>query len=476
MSRYSYLLLLAGILYSNLTQAQIPDTSRVYTYREFFQQVINYHPVVQQSDLIAESARRDLLIARGGLDPSIQGTFDRKVYKNREYFNRSDFFLKVPVWLGGADLKVGYDRNVGVTLSDDIRTGPEGITYLGLTVPLGQGMLIDYRRATLRQAVLFQDIADAERVKAINKIVLTAAKDYWNWYFAYQQYRLIQDFYQLAETRFQATRQRALIGDIAAIDTTEALVTLQDRQVQYSQAVLDLQNARLVLSNHLWGNQQVPLELPEDAIPQQTAGRILTDATLNDLLQQARLRHPDLIKFEIKRQQLRIDERLGREMLKPSVNINASTLYRGLSFNGSETKSGFPYLDENYKFSVDLYFPLLFRKERGKLQQIRIKQLQNDLELTQARREVNNEINVAYNEVKLLEDQILVQQRAVQNQELLLNAEVRKYNIGESSLFLVNTRESKLNELRVKIESLRTKYEKALATLLFAAGLADWQQ
>ena len=76
----------------------------------------------------------------------------------------------------------------------------------------------------------------------------------------------------------------------------------------------------------------------------------------------------------------------------------------------------------------------------------------------------------------LLELELMKHQRAVQNQELLLNAEVRKYNIGESSLFLVNTREAKLNELRVKIESLRTKYEKALATLLFAAGLADWQQ
>jgi outer membrane protein TolC len=448
----------------------------VFTYREFHQQVIDFHPVVQQSDLIIESARRDLLIARGGLDPSIQGTFDRKVYKDLEYFNRSDFFLKVPVWLGGADLKVGYDRNVGVTLSDDIRTGPEGITYLGLTVPLGQGLLIDSRRATLRQATLFQNIADADRVKAVNKIILTAAKDYWNWYFAYQQFQLIQDFYQLADTRFNAIRQRASIGDIPAIDTTEALVTLQDREVQLTQAAMDLQNARLVVSNHLWGRGLVPLELPEDAIPQQSMGRILDESTLNELVQLARQRHPDLIKFDIKRQQLRIDERLGREMLRPAINLNASTLYRGLSFNGSETKSGLPYLDDNYKLGIDLYFPLLFRKERGKLQQIRIKQLQNDLDFTQAQREVSNEITISYNEVKLLENQIQVQRRAVENQQLLVSGEIRKYNLGESSLFLVNAREAKLNELRVKIESLVTKYEKSLATLLFAAGMADWQQ
>jgi outer membrane protein TolC len=476
MVRYSLLLVLTVGLLAQAAYAQAPDDSRVFTYREFYQQVIDFHPVVQLSGLITELASRDLLIARGGLDPSIQGTFDRKVYKDLEYFNRSDFFLKIPVYLGGADLKVGYDRNVGVTLSDDIRTGPEGITYIGLSVPLGQGLLIDYRRATLRQATLFQDIADADRVKEVNKVILTAAKDYWNWYFAYQQYRLLDEFYQLADVRFRAIRQRALIGDLPAIDTTEALVTLQDRQVQLAQASLDLQNTRMIVSTHLWGKGQVPLELPEDAIPQQSLGRIIDDATLTGLLQRARLRHPDLIKFDIKGQQLRIDERLGREMLKPTVNLNASTLYRGMSFSGLETKTGLPYVDDNYKLSVDLYFPLLLRKERGKLQQIRIKQMQNDLELTQAQREVSNEISIAYNEVKLLENQIRVQQNAVSNQALLVQGEIRKFNLGESSLFLVNAREAKLNELQVKIEALKSKYEKSLATLLFASGQADWQQ
>ncbi|MBU1820801.1 MAG: hypothetical protein KKG00_04710, partial [Bacteroidetes bacterium] len=148
----------------------IGQDTLLFSYQEFYEQVINYHPIVKQSILIAESAQQDLLIARGGFDPKLEGSFDRKVYKSREYFNRGDVYLKVPIWLAGADLKIGYDRNVGVTLSDDIRTGPEGISYIGFNVPIGQGLLIDYRRATLRQARIFQDIADTERVKLINKI------------------------------------------------------------------------------------------------------------------------------------------------------------------------------------------------------------------------------------------------------------------------------------------------------------------
>ncbi|MPR36902.1 TolC family protein [Salmonirosea aquatica] len=448
--------------------------SLVFTYQTYYEQIVAHHPVIKLSGLITESAQRELLIARGGFDPKLEGSFDRKVYKAKEYFNRGDVFLKVPVWLGGADLKLGYDRNVGETLSDDIRTGPEGISYIGLTVPIGQGLFIDNRRTTLRQARLFQDVADAERVKMINKIVLTAAKDYWNWYFSYRQYALSAEFYKLADTRYRAVRQRTQLGEAAAIDTVEALVTLQDRQVMLQQSELELRNARLLLSNHLWGQDQLPRELPEAAIPQGTAGRIISAGELDTLLRMARQRHPELLKFEAKSQQLRLDERLGREMLKPTVNLQAATLYKGLSLNGTESNTGLFNLSNNYKFMVDLYFPIFLRKERGKLQQIRIKQMQNELEQKQVQREIANEIAAAFNDVKNLEAQILTQTRSLQNQEILLRLELQKFELGESSLFLVNSRESKLNEFKVKIESLRAKYEKALAVLLFASGVSSW--
>ncbi len=449
--------------------------SLVYTYQDYYAQILANHPVIKLSGLVTESAQRELLIAKGGLDPTLEGNFDRKVYKGKKYFDRGDVFLKVPVWVGGADLKVGYDRNVGSTLSDDVFTGPEGISYIGLTVPIGRGLIIDSRRATLQQARVFQDLADADRVKMINKIILTAAKDYWNWYFSYRQYQLSADFYDLAKVRYNATQQRAELGEAAAIDTVEALVTLQDRQVTLDQAILELRNAKLLLSNHLWSQDQVPLELPEEAVPQFSMGRVLTNTELDQLLQLARQRHPEIIKFDFKRQQLTIDERLGREMLKPSLNFNAAALYEGgFALKDSKYPTGFSDLGNNYKFMVDLYFPLFLRKERGKLQQIRIKRMQNDLDQKQVQREVVNEVNAAFNDVKTLEAQIRTQESAAHNQELLLQAEETKLELGESSLFLVNSRESKLNEFRVKVASLRSKYEKALAVLLFASGVSSW--
>ena len=57
----------------------------------------------------------------------------------------------------------------------------------------------------------------------------------------------------------------------------------------------------------------------------------------------------------------------------------------------------------------------------------------------------------------------------VENYEKLLEAEIRKFDIGESSLFLINSRESKLIEARIKLISMETKLQKERVSLLYVA-------
>jgi outer membrane protein len=66
----------------------------------------------------------------------------------------------------------------------------------------------------------------------------------------------------------------------------------------------------------------------------------------------------------------------------------------------------------------------------------------------------------------------VVQTDAVRNQEILLSAEQRKFDIGETTVFLVQTRETKLIEMRVKLAAMQAKYEKAVASLLYESGIS----
>ena len=450
------------------------DTSKVFSYRDFYELVVKNHPVLRQANNLSDQAQAELLMAKGAFDPKLEVNFDRKFFDNKAYFNFWDNQLKVPLYCGGIDVKAGFERNVGDVLGTDIRTPIDGLSYIGLTFPVLQRFVIDERRATLQSARLFQNMADVERVKLVNKLILSAAKEYWNWYFSYRNYALVKEFHDLAQQRYDLVKKRVAQGDLPAVDTADAQVTLLDRRIMLDQALIEFQNARLILSNYLWDNNNGPLELPGNAVPQLSPAQRIDTNTLTQLLDIARQKHPEIQKLDIKTQQLRIDERLGREMLKPKLDIGLASLnYAHRFVTGVEIPQTGPF-PTFYKLNVDFSMPLLFRKERGKLETVRIKQMQNNLELQQVRREINNDIQAAYIDVLNLEKQIQNQQVAVERQTQVLRADEQRFSIGETQLFQLNMRESKLNELKVKLESMKSKYEKAKATLLFSAGLSEW--
>ena len=439
-----------------------------FGYEDFKNLVLKNHPTVKQANLFPRDAEAEIMQAKGAFDPKLTSYFDRKSFKGIDYYNRWDNILKIPTW-PGVDFKLGYERNTGKYL---LQEESSQLLVAGLSVPIGQGLIIDARRNTLKQARLGRNYAEAERQKLINSTIFYATKSYWDWWFSYQQLQLIQEGYDLADKRFIATRERARVGEQATIDSVEAKITLQDREVALQQAIIELQNYRLALSNYLWSTYETPLELPEGAAPPVAPIRKVDETTLLALINQAKLQHPEIQKLNVKMDQLQIEERFRKEMLKPVFNANFNFIADGfLSKPTSNFENSFSL--NNHKLGFEFAMPLFLRKERGKLQQVRIKQQSTGLDLNLARREIMNDVYAAYNEVRNFEKQLKIQQDATQNQEILVRAEQRKFDIGESTLFLINTRESKLIEMRTKIELLKSKYEKALANLAYMAGLTE---
>jgi outer membrane protein len=460
------------------TNAPAPDTT-VFTAAQFFEAVMQYHPLVRQAALLPDEARAEIMQARGAFDPKLTSFFDQKEFgkgpngtaADNLYYSRWESALSVPIAPLGADIKVGYNRNTGLFLNPEASTRNTGLLSVGVNVPVGQTMLIDSRRTTLQQARLGVNLANADRLKNINTTLFYAAKSYWEWYLAYRAYRLVDEGYQLADVRFQGTRQRALVGEAAAIDTTEALITLQDREVQRQQAEVDLQNARLRLSAFLWAANEQPVDMPATVVPQAAPAGPVGEEVVQTLLSQALQQHPELLKLEAKTEQLQLEERFRRALIQPQVNVGASLLRLTPIPSGLSTSAEYyTFRPDNYKVGVDFVLPLFLRKERGKLKQVQIKGQQLVLERQQTVRDIQNEILAARNELVTLQQQIQVQEQTYTNQRRLVRAEQQRFDLGESSLFLVNSREAKLIDFGVKLEELRTKYQKALANLWYVAG------
>jgi len=452
-----------------LAEVQPADTAKVFSLQDLADVVFANHPIVKQAALLSDEARSQVLQARGGFDPKLGSDFHRKQFGGTDYYNNWHNELKVPLWPGGIDFKASYDRYAGTYVNPESRTPLNGLAGVGLSIPIGQGLLIDARRSTLRQAQVMQAAAEADRVKKINEVWLQAAKDYWNWYFTFQQSQLIREGIALADRRFQATARRAQIGDQAPIDSVEAQITVQDRQVQSQQLQVDLQNARLVLSNHLWNKNNQPVELPAYAAPQRPVRDTVPRAEYRRLAELAATSHPTLVKLGAKSRQLGIEERYRRELLKPKLSVSGTLISQGDFYRG-EVPGYYDFGWNNHKVGVDFAFPLFLRAERGKLQYARIQLQENALEQQQSQRTIVTQVSTVYNTLQAYERQLALQTQAITNQRLLLRAELAKFELGESTIFLINARESKLIDLRIKQESLRASYEKSRAELYYYAG------
>lgn len=440
--------------------------STLFTLKDLYRQLAIGHPIVKQARLLSQVGRQEIRLARGFFDPKITASHELKEFKKQTYFNNFSSEIKIPTWIG-VDLKAGFERNAGAYINPKENTPPTGLLYAGLGIPIAQGLLFDQRRAVLQQAQYMSQILEAEQIKIINKIVLEATKDYWQWYAAYRQLQLARKGVELAQIRYHAVKMRIAQGDLAAIDSVEAKITVQERQVALNNSLVSWNNARLILSTHLWDQDDQPLELPENAFPALYLNELESTEPLETLLQYARENHPELVKLDLKIKQLEVSRRLAIEMLKPTINLNYNFLAHSPFFDESNAGA---FFRNNYKYGIDFSFPLFLRKERAKLAQINLKLKQSRLELSQLNREILNQLNAIYNELINLRQQITLQEQMVNNYQRLLNGEQIKFFNGESSLFLVNSREAKFLEGEQKLIDFQFKYAKTFTELLWAAG------
>ncbi|MEM6358466.1 MAG: TolC family protein [Bacteroidota bacterium] len=448
------------------------DSTIVLKFDEFYALVLSNHPVVKQAELLTQQAAQELRLARGGFDPKLEGTWDLKNFNDTEYYDKLDISLKVPVWFP-VDPKVGLERNEGDFLNEenDVFSSPNNQQiYAGVSVPVGQGLFIDKRRATVRQARLFQDMAEADQIKEINKILLTAAKDYWEWYYAYNNYILLQQSIAIAQDIFDRTKVGFEYGEVAVIDTVQAKITLLTRITDFQQANIERIRAGLLLSNHLWSADGAPLVLNDNLQPEETPLVSLEIDLLEELVDLARNNHPEIRKLDLKNQSLIVDRNLARENLKPKLDLSYYLLDQPVNSNAERVNVA---LSDNYKLGVDFAFPLFLRKERAKLGQTKLKLLDNKYERDVRERDIINQVNAQYaaatNTGTIIEQQI----QMVQSYQRIVEAERLNLQNGESDLFKINLQVDKLISSQSKLLKLKSTYQKNIANLYWAAGITN---
>jgi len=456
------------ILFSNLvTLANSDTTSHVLTLPEFLETVRNYHPVAKQASLIIENAKAELRAARGNFDPTITASFDKKKFSGEQYYQYWNPEIRVPTWYG-IEVYTGLEEIYGTRVNPENTIGQT--SYAGISVPLLRNLVIDRRRAVLQQARVYREQSAAEQRIELNDLMLEAVNTYWHWAQTFQQLQVITRIIDVNTERYKLVKLGFRQGDRPAIDTVEALAQLQSFQYMQNQAKIDYLNAGLALSNYLWLSNDSAYDLPGNVLPDTIPlTEQLPPASFNadSIVSQALPAHPVLQSYGFKLQWLGIDKKYKFQSMLPYVNLKANLLNKG--YNAFKEINN-AFLQNNHAIGLNIVVPLRISEGRGNYQKATIKLRNTELEYSNKTREVENKIRMNVNKLAGYSEQVSIYQAAFRNYETLLRGEDTRFRIGESSLFILNSRENKVLETKQKLIELRTSYLKSIAAVDWAAG------
>lgn len=429
--------------------------------------VMEFHPQVFRADLKSEEGSATVQQSKGGFDPNIGGKAKQKYFDDKQYYSQLNGYLKVPTWFG-ITAEAGYDNSGGVFLNPADRLPDAGLWYAGLNIELGNGLLIDERRASLKKARLYNTATDIERKVMRNELYFNATNAYLKWAKSYELYLVFQDAVETSLTRLEAVKSYVEFGDRPAINITEARIQYQNMLLNFQQAELDWQNATRGLELYLWDDGFIPLEI-DGAVPQGLSLLELSSELIpTNLVDSVMVSHPLLELNGLSIQQSEIDLRLKKEYLKPKVSLS----YRALN---EPVNDGFmaDYSIANYTWGASVSYPIFTRQERGNVRLSEIKLESQRLKQYELQNKIDYQVEIGVNTIRTMESQLEVSSNNVDDYQTLLDAEIDLFDNGESSLFMVNSRELKLMDAQIKFVEVKTKLQIAKAELKYQLLILD---
>ncbi|MFN8115189.1 MAG: TolC family protein [Bacteroidia bacterium] len=463
--RKNNLLYILFILFSFKVSSQ---TSYVLSYETFLKNILEHHPVAQKANNIKQYGELQYKASKGNFDPNLSGTYDNKFFNNSNYYSVLSSGVKIPLFTA-QNLKVGYEYGVGANVNPEQYTSSYGMPYLGIEVGLLQGLFLDYRRAEVMKSKEYVGYYSAEKKIQLNELLFESSLKYFDWLFSVKQVSLNNYFLDLARQRLLGIESLASIGEKAAVDTVEAAIFYQSRLLELQTAIIESQKQNYNVASLNWQSLEMPamsIYTPQDSLDKyfervknQFVLKLYQDSSVNPIIE----------KYKSIQSVLKIENRIKQEMIKPKLNVN----YNFLSYNYNSFSP--VYTQNNYKWGVDLSFPLLLRKSRNEYKMSKLNYQNNTLELANKNNEIEFKLSALKQNISVLAEQLQNAERSVRYNKLLVDAEKLKFSNGESSLFILNSRENKWLESELKFSEYKLKFIKNVLTIIYLNGSLNYQ-
>lgn len=386
-------------------------------------------------------------------------------------------------WYGGRyNVSWSGRRDTTTQLASSYNPTLNSTVAFGVSQPLLRNFRIDNARASLQNAERGRQIADLTLEQRITTTRNNVQLAYLGLIGAIKQLEVANQNMDLAQRSLNNFKSRVAVGVSADIEViqAEASVARQEEGVVVAEAGIDtaMDNLRaLILDPTRADYWQVRLQ-PTDVI---TA--VPRDIDVDAAVRNALASRLDLLALKRIQETTSLNLKVSENQLKPALdlNVNYQSTGTGGTKYGYDYSTGFPQVTSqlnrsfgtalseafggtypSWNMNVQFSYPLGHNAAKAALARGRLEKRQEDLSLQNLELQVSTQVRNAARDVQMNLKRVEATRKAREATERQLDAENRKFGVGLSSAFELQTHEGNLANSRISELNAMISYNRAL--------------
>ncbi|MBY0507625.1 MAG: TolC family protein [Bryobacteraceae bacterium] len=443
-----------------------PDREHL-TLQAVLDSVEKHYPPLRVALLEQPIAEADYLAAQGRFDLVLRSFFDTNnlgFYDSRRF----DVSVEQPTTLWGTSFFSGYQVSGGSFPSYDgkFQTNGLGEYRAGMRMPLFRDRAVDGRRADLRKADLNRRLADLTVQQQRLVILQAATARYWNWVAAGRRFAVAQAILDIAVQREKILETAVELGQLPRFEVLDNKRIIEQRRSQFVAARRGVEQTAFDLSLFYRDAQGQPrVALVDQLPPAFPRPSNIDEQQLERDIAQALDRRPELARLSTQQDQVRVDQRLAENRRLPGLDFI-------LSYDRELGARRVPRGPNELRAGVVFELPVQRRTATGQAVAARTRINQIDQRLQFQREQVAVEVRDAVSAVRAAYEGTNVLEAEVRATREVEDAERTRYDLGESTLFVLNQRELQTADAQVREVSALADYYRALALYELAVAQA----
>lgn len=504
--------------------------------REALEMALSNNKDIEVSRQNVRAAEFDLLGARGAYDPRLNSSayYERIVTPSASFLSgsssgavtQSDFtgtarFEGLAPKFGGS---YRADFSAVRLTTDNQFTAlnpqfPSALTFT-YTQPLLRGFHFDLSRRQIEVARKNLNLTDAQFRQRTIETITQVERAYWDLVFALRNLQIQRDAVRDARTQLEHNKRMVDEGMLAPIDVVAAEAQVAGYEQSVYSALDDVGRAENNLKSLIAENRQSPF-WNVSIIPTDSVDLTPPSVDLTDAMSTAMENRPELQQSTAAREINEIDQRYFREQTRPQIDLVGSYGVVGLSgaLNGDVTSNpltastaqlrarinqlsllnGLPVLPDppvtaiqdnflggfgqsflnlganrysNFRVGVQLNLPIKNRAAQAQLGRSLVQGKQIATQREQLEELIQVDVRNALQAVRTAQARLRAAAIARSASEQQYTSEQRKFDAGQSTLFLVLERQTALTTARGQELRAQTDLNKSIADLQRATGNA----